>query len=180
MKRRRGEMNRKSRKKLRLYPVFDLLLQRDFAHSKAAARRTVTHTCFHGHKTDRRWSCATGWVSSLVTITEGGRVWWLAEYRYGTLNTLDTIEQFSQHTLCSNSDGTTSFYPASAPSKRMHMLPMCGRYLYYALVATCVFPCSSIWRQNERCRERWRQSEARGLPKTAARPVKEPKGHESD
>lgn len=61
---------------------------------------------------------------------------------------------------------------ASAPSKRMHMLPMCGHYLYYALVATCVFPCSS---HEDRMRDAEKGERGKGLPKTAAQPVKQPR-----
>lgn len=42
MKRQWGEMNRKSRRELRLYPVFDLLLQRDFVHSKLRQAQWLT------------------------------------------------------------------------------------------------------------------------------------------
>ena len=132
MKRQGGEMSRKSRRKPRLYPVFDPLLQSCSEHSdshlypKPWNRKemkpllAVKLPC-HNHRRTKGLTACRVYIS----------------YSNSSLST-----------LCgSNSDGTTSFYP------HMHLNHQCQCMCCQCVVTNCI---ALLWGQfqNESCRKR--------------------------
>lgn len=136
-----------------------ILLQRDTAN-------TVTHTCFHSHKTplllagklhchnNRRKKEFDGWQS-----------------RYGTLYPLDMVKLLIKHTLCNNSDGTTSVNHGKhqLQSQRLHTLPMCGLKWYCTLGAKCVFPCP-FYEDRTKWETQWKAKSSQNMSTASEEP----------